>query len=246
MSVLKNGSKFVKPTEAVVEKLEGENVPCNANALGPNEWETILGTNLADNADFHIEAPVDKIWEIVRRQRKHIKHGLEGLRYEHLQILMGKGNAPTAAQLEFRRLFARVITLVANARVPQEVVAALRDNEIIAAPKSGDDVRPIVPTCVIRKIASAVLFSSTADFNEQYFKEMQYALKKSGTEHIINTLQVVKQRHPDRDIFAWRTAFGRSRTKKDSCKATVWPYGPTLSQSIRSYVRYASTWAWTP
>jgi hypothetical protein len=104
--------------------------------------------------------------------------------------------------VQFRRLFAKVITLVANARIPQDVIPALRDNEIIAAPKSNDDVRPIVPTCVIRKIASAVLFRSTANFNGQYFNDLQYALKKCGTEHIINTMRVVSQHNPDKDLFA--------------------------------------------
>lgn len=202
MSMLKTGDKFVKPSAEIVEKLKAKNVVANEAALAPGEWETLLATNLADNADYFIEAKPDDVWEIVRRQRKLIKHGIGGLRYEHLVAMMGKDKRPTANQTQFRRLFARMVTLVANARVPQHVIPALRDNEIIAAPKGNEDVRPIVPTCVLRKIASAVLFRTTATFNMEYFKELQYALKKSGTEHIINTIRIVQEKNPDYDVFA--------------------------------------------
>ena len=202
MGVLKNGDNYVRPSNNIVNKLQEKNVVINDTALLPGEWETVLATNLAAHADFFIEVTADQVVDIVTRQRKLIKHGLGGLRYEHLVAMMGKDKRPTANQTQFRHLFARMITFVANARVPQEVAPALRDNEIIAAPKGNDDVRPIVPTCVIRKIASTVLFQSTANFNIEHFKELQFALKKCGTEHIINTMRVIHERHPGRDVFA--------------------------------------------
>ena len=122
---------------------------------------------------------------------------------------------------------------IVNARIPDAVKPALRDNEIIAAPKGDSDIRPITPTGVLRKIASAILFSTVSTFNKNYFQQIQYALHRSGTEHIINTLRTVHELHPDRDIFAMDGDNAFNRVSRRIGLKTVLEHCPQVFPFLR-------------
>jgi hypothetical protein len=63
------------------------------------------------------------------------------------------------------------------------VSSGLRDNELFAGPKGEDDVIPIAIGNTYRKLAAmAIMRVAQEDFNERYFGNLQFAMKKNGIE----------------------------------------------------------------
>jgi hypothetical protein len=77
----------------------------------------------------------------------------------------------------------------------------LRDNELFAGPKGEDDVRPIAIGNTYRKLAAmAIMRVAQEDFNERYFGNLQFAMKKNGIEEIIHTFALSLEMNPELSI----------------------------------------------
>jgi hypothetical protein len=131
------------------------------------------------------------------------KPGLDNLRFEHLRQMMGTNYELNADQAIFMENFTSFINLILAGKIPNLILALFRENEKWTVPKGNNDFRPLEGTSVLRKIASAVINRSEPmrDYITTNFKDVQYAMQKLGTEKIIHTFNLAKDRWPEKDQF---------------------------------------------
>ena len=102
------------------------------------------GTTFSTCPDEEIKIHWTEVQTIVNGFRKKVKGGLDKLRAEFLQQLCGNKTEPLPREHEFMDLLAQVLTLMANGKMPKEIIPIIRDCEMHAGPKKhSDDVRPI-------------------------------------------------------------------------------------------------------
>ena len=63
-------------------------------------------------------------------------------------------------------------------------------------------IRPIGINGVMRKIPSALAFQATKQFNNEYFRNLQFAFDSNGTEKIIHTFRAASILKPNWDRLA--------------------------------------------
>jgi hypothetical protein len=151
---------------------------------------------------FH---PYSVEWETLRSQIKDLPRerqpGVDKLRYEHLQFLVGPTSEPEALDTEFTQCLTGVINLLLRSEAPPEIHTFLRANVLIALPKGPEDVRPIGMGSVIRKLVCKVgLGEIDQAFNSDYLQR-QYAMKRKGCETIVHALQTIRTSEPKWDVY---------------------------------------------
>ena len=88
-----------------------------------------------------------------------------------------------------------------------------------------------------------MLFSTVTAFNKVHFQDMQYALHRSGTEHIINTIRAVHEYHPDKDIFAMDGDNAFNRVSRRMGLKTVQKQCPQIFPFLRMlYGKPGTVW----
>ena len=140
---------------------------------------------------------------VVNKSKKMIRPGLDKLRHEHLQILVGRSAETSPDEELFCSLLATILTLIAQGKVPDMVAKQLHDNELMALPKNNTgDVRPIGIGSTYRKLASICVFNKIQDFNALHFDKFQYGLKSNGIEDIVHSINRSMRENPSWDMYA--------------------------------------------
>jgi hypothetical protein len=152
----------------------------------------------------------------VKKGKKMVKPGIDKLRFEYLQTLVGVLSEPNPQERLFCSLFAEMLTYVIRGETPVNVKTMLRDNELIALEKGNADIRPIGMGETIRKVVSSVLYQRSRTFNDGHFKKWQYGLKRNGVEHIVHSVRFLMEEHPTWDLFCVDAdnAFNRADRRK--------------------------------
>ena len=129
--------------------------------------------------------------------------------------MIGYGGENNPDEEEFADLYANMIVLLLDNKVPAELFDLLRDNELCGPPKGEGDCRPICMGECFRKIASICFLVATnfplneeqgndpnADtFNKVHFKNIQYGMEQNGCEKIIHQVRASIESYPERDHF---------------------------------------------
>ena len=151
--------------------------------------------------EHYIQLDGDEIRRLIGKLKPGVKPGIDKLRGEHLKQLIGRRIEPSASEGEFSELLSNIINIFLKGIEPLEVSSVLRDNELFAGPKGEDDVRPIAIGNTYRKLAAmAIMRVAQEDFNEQYFGNLQLAMKKNGMEEIIHTFALSLEMTPELSI----------------------------------------------
>jgi hypothetical protein len=109
--------------------------------------------------------------------------------------------------LNFGDSLGKMLSLIANASVSNNVLQFFRDQELIGALKPNDDknaeadYRPLCMGGTLRKIIATAIFRSSKEFNDVHFQKLQYAFEKSGTEKVINVMRKTFQNRKEFDIY---------------------------------------------
>ena len=138
-----------------LQKLESKH-PQEPHATEEDLIRTLRDFRVLDDDKFVVSA--EQLRMVINRGKSAIQPGVDKLRYEHLQALVGKGGEADADEWRFCSLLARVITLILNGDFPDEVAPLVRDNSMTALSKGAEDVRPIGIGTMYRKLASLVAF----------------------------------------------------------------------------------------
>ena len=124
------------------------------------------------------------------------------LRNKDLQQLVGYKHELDADEQHFLNLLTDIINILIHGEEPPEVAVMLSSNEMFAAPKSNEDVRPIGIGCTLRKLAAkACLNVSQAHFNATHFGDLQLAMKRNGIEEIVHMFAESMEKDPSLDVF---------------------------------------------
>ena len=153
--------------------------------------------------------------KIIMKRQKLKKHGVSKERFDHLQALIGYGGENREDEEKFAELYANIVVLILDDKIPPQVWELLRNNEICGPPKGEDDIRPIGMGECLRKVASICFLVSTNDvpvpddnenvpeicFNKSHFKNLQYGMHSNGCEIIIHQVRASLEKYPERDHF---------------------------------------------
>ena len=191
----------------------------NDDAISEEEFQNLISLSetvfdrLGSSRDI-LNITGDRIRKIIMKRPKLKRAGIDKSRYDHLQTLIGFGGEHNVDENQFAQLFADIIVLIIDDKVPKEVYDTLRDNELIALPKSNGDVRPVGMGSSIRKICSILFLSMTSrkelsddgseavsSFNESHFARFQYGMAPKGTEIITHISRLSLEKYPERDVF---------------------------------------------
>ena len=167
------------------------------STLTPQQLSTLTDFTLLDKT---VIEPL-QLRRIVQKARSGIKNGMDKLRYEHLQSLVGIKPEPTADELDFCTHLAAICTCIANGDEPRSVSYFLSDSELIGIPKDANDVRPIGIGSVLRKIVCKHLVQHNAHAIKQCFPN-QHGMDIGGAERIVHDFNHIHDTHPEWDMFA--------------------------------------------
>lgn len=146
--------------------------------------------------DFH---------ELVMSSKKLISPGLDGIRADHLKVLLGYRDHQSKLQEELATNFATICNflLLGDPRIPTEVSQALSSTLLVALTKSSTDVRPIGMGMLFRKYASFHLLNRVkVESLDSYFsKGFQFALHPAGLEEVIHNIEAARSYFPHYDVF---------------------------------------------
>lgn len=191
---IKQEKRVLIPTREIFNKLREKHPDAVDNAITEEEKEDIFAYNiLRDDDVVPIDIQISQIESILSKSHNLISHGLDKTRFEHLKILFATNDTEAenkADVMEFRKLFTDIIQRISRGNLPENIWPIFRDFETIALPKNDSDIRPIGLQLIYRKIAGKALQMATAQFNEEYFKDIQYCNKKAGTENIIHVMRM--------------------------------------------------------
>jgi hypothetical protein len=195
---------MVDPTNDVFEKLKAKHpslIDINYNINYYNEKREELLRYKVDE-DLYITATMGEVRDIIRKKKKLVSPGLDKLRIDHLQELIGINQEPDPQEAEFSQLLTDLINMILRGDFSSSAVSCIKDNHLIAIFKpNSDDIRPIGMGSSIRKIAATIAFHRTNQlFNSEHFKNLQFALDDVGMERIIHSLKICQQRNPTWDV----------------------------------------------
>jgi len=131
-----------------------------------------------------------------------VKPGIDQLRARHLKQMAGSKPEPNARESRFVQGLCEIISILLRGKEPPGVSRAFRSNELFAGPKPNGDVRPIAMGFTLRKlVATFVLQSAQANFNESHFGTLQFAMQRCGMEDIVHLIALSRETHPELDLF---------------------------------------------
>ena len=150
-------------------------------------------------ADLEPEVPfdldVDKFLHNLRTARKGCAGGPSGMTAEHLKVGL---ESPVICGL-----MGEVACQFARARMPAEVVQALRLGRITALQKPDGGVRGIVVGDVFRRLTARTMAQQFSKFAEGATHPFQYALStRAGTECVTHIVQALTSENPETTILS--------------------------------------------
>jgi hypothetical protein len=199
--------KLLKPTDTVFDKLD-EKFPKEAfsNAApadpdlspeqledNPTEQHPPQTTPHDNDITTQIQPdPTDPtitskhLAALIHKLRPCAKPGIDKLRHGYLKQMIRGNNTTFVDQL------AKVIDILVKGLEPPQISKLLSTNELIAGDKPNGGVRPIGIGFTLRKLtAMTINYRARGDFNEDHFKDRQFAMRKSGMEEIIHNVTTV-------------------------------------------------------
>ena len=157
-----------------------------------------------------IQISREDIFSIIKTKEKLIKPGIDKLRYEHLCQLMGCNYSllPAPDALEFGNLLGEILSFLANAQLPDDIIQFFKDQELVGVKKPSNnslqdyvaDYRPLCMGGTLRKIVATAIFRLSKKFNDEHFHRLQYAFDKSGTEKIIHVMRQTLNGYKDTEF----------------------------------------------
>ena len=200
MNVISRSRVSFDPSSMPVKQLLEEKHPQHNYPITEEEMEILRSFKVQEEHKIFVDGM--EIRRIIQNSKKMIRPGLDKLRYEHLKALVGRNVEPSASEIRFTTLFGELVAVILNGDIPESVACVIRDNELIAIPKSDSDIRPIGIGSTIRKVASMVAFNRLREFNKKYFSKFQYGSNKNGGERIIHDIRFRRDQHPSHDFYA--------------------------------------------
>ena len=144
----------------------------------------------AANPSNPLELDKGEFLHNLRTARRGAAGGPSGMRNEHLRPLLDNAEDCTK--------FFEISQAFAQAKLPEEIVSALRMGQMTALQKANGGIRGVVVGDVIRRLVAKTLAKQFMTRFEDATKTFQYALStRAGCESIAHVVQVMTDRDPN-------------------------------------------------
>ena len=159
------------------------------------EYAPLAPEVIAFEPDRPADVPLTMILRNLRRARKGAAPGPSGLTTDTLRLLLD--DETSTAHL------GQVTQLLAQARVPPTMAAAMALGRLVALQKPNGRVRGIVVGDTLRRLVSRCMAQQYASTFQAACQPHQYALAtRAGTEAIVHTLTTLSQTDPNHTILS--------------------------------------------
>jgi hypothetical protein len=200
---------YIPPSQATVAALRAKHPPRGPYVIPADVLHSMHNHHSVDSIQAVLGISGEMLRSCIHKKKDFISPGTDNMRWEHYRQLIGRGGIERPEEERFATLLAQIVVLLLDTReVPAEVYDALRDNSLVAIPKSNGDVRPIGMGVTLRKLCSIEFLRYThqitpgnASFNKTHFRKLQYGLDDKGTETIIHGVRYTTEAHPEHDVF---------------------------------------------
>jgi hypothetical protein len=146
MSFLENSLPLVAPTEEAFNKLESK---FPTDKLLYYEDQALLNQlKTFESSEEQVLIQASDLRKMIQRLKTGVHPGIDKLKHQHLKQLVGFLSEPDSDEETFVEYLAEIIGKIANGLEPSEISSVLRDNVLIAAPKSNGDVRLVLAFCI--------------------------------------------------------------------------------------------------
>ena len=149
-----------------------------------------------------LESDKDEFLHNLRTPRRGAAGGPSGMRNEHLRPLLDNAEDCTK--------FFEISQAFTQAKLPEEIVSALRVGQMTALQKPNGGIRGIVVGDVIRRLVAKTLAKQFMTRFEDATKPFQCALStRAGCESIAHVVQVMTDRDPNCTVLSnrWSGSF---------------------------------------
>jgi len=221
MNILCQRANPVIPSDQVLQKLQAK-FPQEQDYYGYNDTseELALYDNLLkyslDKDSRGDDIPAADLRSRINKLKPCVKPGFDQLRNRHVKQMAGARPEPNANETRFVQSLSDIVNIIIRGEEPKQISSILRSNELFAAPKSNNDVRPIGIGVLYRKLAGMCILGKTRAFNEEHFGLLQCAMRKGGMEETIHLIQHTLAERPDLVTFCadGDNAFNRANQRK--------------------------------
>jgi hypothetical protein len=196
--------------------------------------------------DFQPERPLNLDRELflknVRSAKRGVSGGPSGMKAEHLQVLLDVEKASLS--------LASAAELFARARMPAEIVEALRFGRLtaLAKPQPRGGVRGIVTGDLLRRLVARTLAQTHAEEMEDACRPHQYALStRAGTDCVGLTIRALLEMDPDKVVLSLDGVGAYDHIRRGAMlgKLASLPGASAILPFVRLFYADASTYVWT-
>ena len=236
-------------SEQVFQKLQDKNPNRNDSHFSAAAIQELLTPLVhdANNSDHLLpELHYETLFNIIKGKDRGKSAGLDKLRFEHLQDLLGTNFRNGHIRADMRRFgdsLTGFLNLILNLRIPPDMLCFFTDCQILALPKSDTDVRPIGLTGVYRKLIVSFALRHVHTATESFISPNQYGMSKHGTEIVIHTVRSLMEANPHFDVFAMDASNAFNRVSRLSALSTIKEHFPSVFNLIlRLYGANTNLW----
>ena len=178
----------------------------------------------------------------VRSAKKGVSGGPSGLKAEHLQVILDDEDVSDS--------LATAAELLTQARVPDEIIAALRFGRLtaLAKPLPRGGVRGIVTGDLFRRLVARTLAQTHSLEMEGACRPHQYALStRAGTDCVGLTIRAMLEQDPDKVVVSLDGIGAYDHISREAMltKLASLPGASRILPFVRLFYSSASTYVWT-
>ena len=234
--------------EQVFQKLQDKNPTRNDSHFSAAAVQELLTPLVHAPTSEHLlpDIQYETLFAIIKGKDRGKSAGLDKLRFEHLQDLLGTNFRNGHIRADMRRFgdsLTDFLNLILNLRIPPDMLSFFTDCQILALPKSQTDVRPIGLTGVYRKLIVSFALRHVHTATETFIAPHQYGMSKHGTEVVIHTVRSLMEANPHFDVFAMDASNAFNRVSRLSALSTIKEHFPSVFNLIlRLYGANTNLW----
>jgi hypothetical protein len=152
---------------------------------------------------------------------------------------------PTGSQVRFCTLLAGVVNIILLGNLPRKIAECFCDSQVIAIPKTNNDIRPINIICSLRQIVEKVAQNYLRKKWADHFGYTQLGLKCCGTEFIAHEFQIQFEKNlPNMDFFTIDADNAFNRVDRLQALRTIMEEFPEIFPLIRLLLYQHDSTAW--
>ena len=249
MAIIARTSTLVLPTQQVIQNLQSKFPANNQHMFSDKDIKAFR--DYIPPQENRIEIKPETLRRIICSRHNMVRPSTDGLRYEHLKQIIGKGQQTEMDEITITKLLSEVMEYIINDEAPREYMNALAQIELVPLLKENGDLRPIGMNFAIRKVVSLLIIHTLKvreskdepTFLENHLPPLQMALESNGTEKIAHAMALDFELNPERCKFAIDGINSFNTVSRNQALINVRKHVPHILPFVRAMYGHSSK-AW--